>query len=51
MSRFALTFVESAIGDRLNNVGKLDREMKQVKKKSEKEQATKKEQEVMHEPK
>ena len=46
-----LTFVESAIGDRLNNVGKLDREMKQVKKKPDKEQAIKKEQEVMHEPK
>lgn len=44
-------FIESAIGDRLNNVGKLDKEMKQVKKKPEKEQATNKEQEVTHEPK
>src|SRR5918992_3116400 len=39
-------FVESAIGDRLKNVGKLDREMKPVKNKPEKGQATDKEQEV-----
>jgi general secretion pathway protein A len=44
-------FVESAIGDRLKNVGKLDREMKPVKKKPEKEQAVDQEQEVAHEPK
>src|SRR5918998_2422636 len=39
-------FVESAIGDRIKNVGKLDRETKSVKNKPEKEQATHKEQEV-----
>jgi type II secretory pathway predicted ATPase ExeA len=39
-------FVESAIGDRLKNVGKLDKEMKPVKKKPDKGQATDKEQEV-----
>jgi hypothetical protein len=43
--------VESAIGDRLKNVGKLDKEMKPVKQKTEKAQATGKEQEVTHEPK
>jgi hypothetical protein len=41
--------VESAIGDRLKNVGKLDREMKPVKKKPEKEQVPDREQEVTHE--
>ena len=39
-------FVESAIGDRLKNVGKLDKEMKPVKNKPDKGQATDKEQEV-----
>ncbi len=44
-------FVESAIGDRLKNVGKLDREMKPAKQKPDKAQATAQEQEVTHEPK
>jgi general secretion pathway protein A len=44
-------FVESAIGDRLKNVGKLDKEMKPVKQKPEQAHATGKEQEVAHEPK
>jgi hypothetical protein len=39
-------FVESAIGDRLKNVGKLDKEMKPVKKNPEKGQTTDKEQEA-----
>jgi len=43
--------VESAIGDRLKNVGKLDRDTKPLKKRSENEQAADKEQEVVHEPK
>ena len=41
-------FVESAIGDRLKNVGKLDKEMKPVKNKLGKGKATDKEQEVAH---
>ena len=44
-------FVESAVGDRLKNVGKLDREMKPVKQKPAKAPAPSKEQEVAHEPK
>jgi len=43
-------FVESAIGDRVKNVGKLDREMKPVKQKPAKAPAPSKEQEVAHEP-
>src|SRR5687768_8680245 len=44
-------FVESAIGDRLKNVGKLDRDTKPLKQKPKKEHLSDKEQEVTHEPK
>ena len=44
-------FVESAVGDRAKNVGKLDREMKPVKPKPAKAPTTSKEQEVAHESK
>jgi general secretion pathway protein A len=45
------TLVERAIGDRLKNVGKLDKETKPVKQKPAKAPAADKEQEVVHEPK